>query len=56
MQVLLLITDQAKKKANEVKKEIEAMGSKAITVKADISNYEDCKKILKETLDAFGTC
>lgn len=44
----------SEKEANEVKKEIEAMGAKAITVKADISNYEDCKKILNETLNAFG--
>lgn len=44
----------SEKEANQVKKEIEEMGAKAITVKADISNYEDCKKILEKTLETFG--
>lgn len=43
----------SEKEANEVKKEIEQMGSKAITVKGDISNYDDCKQIIKKAIDAF---
>ena len=36
------------------KKEIEGLGVKVITVKGDVSNYEDCEKFVKEVVDEFG--
>ena len=36
------------------KKEIEGLGVKVMTVKGDVSNYEDCEKFVKEVVDEFG--
>ncbi len=40
--------------ANETVAEIEALGSEAIAVKADVSNLDDIKRLKEETLAAFG--
>jgi 3-oxoacyl-[acyl-carrier protein] reductase len=40
--------------ADEVKREIESNGAKALTVKADISSAEDRKRLVEETVNAFG--
>lgn len=40
--------------AEEVKAEIEKSGSKALIVQADISSRDDRKKLVAETLSAFG--
>ncbi len=40
--------------ALDVKKEIEKLGGKAIVVKADLGNPEDCKKLIDEGEKAFG--
>lgn len=44
----------SEKEANAVKEEIEKMGSKAITVKADISKYDDCKNLVQTAVKEFG--
>lgn len=40
--------------ANEVVEEIKAMGSEAISVRADISNTDDVTAMIKLALDTFG--
>ncbi len=39
----------------EVVKEIEALGVKALAVKADISSYSDVENMMKKSIDEFGT-
>lgn len=41
-------------KAKEVVAEIEALGSEAIAVRADVSNSEDVKAMMDETIAKFG--
>ena len=40
--------------ANELVKEIEALGVKAMAKKADVSNFESAKDMIKEVKDEFG--
>ncbi len=40
--------------ANELVKEIEALGVKAMARKADVSNFESAKDMVKEVKDEFG--
>jgi 3-oxoacyl-[acyl-carrier protein] reductase len=40
--------------ANELVKEIEALGVKAIAKKADVSDFESAKDMIKEVKDEFG--
>ena len=40
--------------ANHTKKECIKNGVNAITVRANVSNDDDCKKLVKKTIDAFG--
>ncbi|MFQ5687817.1 MAG: SDR family NAD(P)-dependent oxidoreductase, partial [Candidatus Scalindua sp.] len=40
--------------ANELVKEIEALGVKAMAKKTDVSNFEGAKEMAKEVKDAFG--
>jgi len=40
--------------AQEVKAEIESLGSKALIVQADVSNRDDRKRLVEETIKAFG--
>ncbi len=37
------------------KKEIEKNNVKCLTVQGDVSNFEDCERIAKETIQAFGS-
>ncbi len=39
----------------EVEAECVAMGVKAISVSADVSVYEDCQRVVREAIAAFGT-
>src|SRR3989344_2858083 len=48
-------SDSSKKNVEEVKKEIEKLGSKAIVVQADVSKESDCKKILAYALKEFNS-
>ena len=41
-------------KLKEVEAECAAKGVKVISVSADVSIYEDCQKVVKEAIDAFG--
>lgn len=38
----------------ELKKEIEKDNVKVLTVQGDVSNFQDCEKIVKETIEIFG--
>jgi 3-oxoacyl-[acyl-carrier protein] reductase len=40
--------------ANELVKEIEALGVKAVAKKADVSDFESAKEMIKEVKDEFG--
>lgn len=44
-----------KKDLDEIVQKIKACGGDAITVQADISKEEDVKRLIKETVEAFGT-
>src|SRR5476649_842231 len=35
--------------------EIEKMGVKAIAIKADVSKFDEAEKLVKETVETFGT-
>ncbi|MFQ5647928.1 MAG: SDR family NAD(P)-dependent oxidoreductase, partial [Candidatus Aenigmatarchaeota archaeon] len=45
---------KSKEKADEVVKEIKALGSDAVSVQADVSNEADVEKLVSKTLEAFG--
>ena len=47
--------DSSKDEAEEIKQEIEAGGSKAIVIKADVSKEEEVQKLFAETISQFGT-
>ncbi len=51
----ITICGRQEKKGNEVKNEIENIGSKCLFVKADLSNVDDCRKIVSMTDKEFGT-
>ena len=38
----------------EAKKEVESYGVKCITVKGDVSKFEDCEKFVKEVVEEYG--
>lgn len=42
-------------KAQEVIDELEALGVKAIKIQADVSQEKEVKRMVKETIDAFGS-
>jgi 3-oxoacyl-[acyl-carrier protein] reductase len=42
-------------RANEVVKEIESLGRKAMSIQCDVSNSESVNAMMKEALDAFGS-
>lgn len=44
-----------KEKLEEVKKEIESLGRRAIAVSCDVSNEESVKAAMQEVLDTYGT-
>jgi 3-oxoacyl-[acyl-carrier protein] reductase len=41
-------------KANEVVREIEAMGRRAVSVQCSVSEYEACGRMITDMLEAFG--
>ena len=51
----ITICGRQENKGNQIKKEIEELGSKCLYVKADLSKVEDCKKIVALTDQEFGT-
>lgn len=40
--------------AEEVYKELRTLGTSTIKIKKDISSYDECKELVKETVDYFG--
>ena len=51
----ITICGRQEEKGIKVKKEIEDLGSKCIYVKADLTNVEDCRNIVKSADKEFGT-
>ena len=51
----ITICGRNEEKGNNVKKEIEKIGTECIYIKADLQNLEDCRKIVSETDKNFGT-
>ena len=51
----ITICGRQEEKGIKVKKEIEDLGSKCIYVKADLTNVEDCRNIVKCADEEFGT-
>jgi 3-oxoacyl-[acyl-carrier protein] reductase len=49
-----VVVSDITEKINDVAKEIEGLGSKALAIKADVSSSEDVKNMAKQTLDKFG--
>ena len=47
--------NKSKEAAQQVKKEIEKIGRKALLIKADVSKKDEVKKMVATTLDTFGT-
>jgi 3-oxoacyl-[acyl-carrier protein] reductase len=47
--------NRSAEKAESLVKEIEAFGGKAYAVQADISHYQDAERLVKETIEHFGT-
>jgi 3-oxoacyl-[acyl-carrier protein] reductase len=45
---------KSREEAEATKSEIDAAGGKTLLVQADISSDDDCRRMAKETLDAFG--
>lgn len=48
-------SESDKAKAEEVAKECEAMGVKAVCFSADVSKYSDCEEMVKAVKEEFGT-
>ncbi len=46
---------RSKQAAEETAKECEAFGVKTLLIQADVSKYEDCQKIIEETVKEFKT-
>ena len=51
----ITICGRNEEKGNKVKDEIQNLGSECIYVKADLENFEDCRKIISETDKTFKT-
>ncbi|MDI6452998.1 3-oxoacyl-[acyl-carrier-protein] reductase [Peloplasma aerotolerans] len=52
---VVLNYNRSEQKANELVEEIKAFGGQAYAVQADISNYEDAERLVKEAISKFGT-
>ena len=44
----------SKEKAEEVVREIEALGRKAVAVQCSVADFEACGKMITDMLEAFG--
>ncbi len=51
----ITICGRNEKKGNQIKKQIEEIGTKCIYIKADLENLKDCKNIISRTDKKFGT-
>lgn len=50
----IVVTGRNQERMDETKKEIEAVGKKAITVAANIHNYDECANVVKAGIEKFG--
>ena len=50
----LVIADLDEKQAGRVAEEVKALGSKAIAVKTDVTDYADVEAMVKKAIDEFG--
>ena len=53
--VINYTSESSKIKAEEVATQVEALGQKALVVKCDVSNYDDCAAMTKAASEFFGT-
>ena len=51
----LVLCDIDLEMANEAAREIEEVGGKCLALKSDVSNMQDAEKIIKETVEHFGS-
>ncbi|KAG8818961.1 hypothetical protein FRC17_010657 [Serendipita sp. 399] len=52
--VINYVSPSSKTRAEEVAKTVEAFGSKALVVQADLANLEDLDNLVKQTVSTFG--
>ena len=52
--VITYHSDRGQGVVSETLKEIESYGGRAIAVRGDVSKFEDCKKVVEESVAAFG--
>jgi NAD(P)-dependent dehydrogenase (short-subunit alcohol dehydrogenase family) len=52
--VISVIAELNDERANSVRQEIEALGGKALAVKADVTKTDDWKSVVDKTFEAFG--
>ena len=50
----IVIADLDEKQAGKVAEEVKALGSKAIVVKADVTDYDDVEAMVRRAIDEFG--
>ena len=50
----IVITGRNEKKGESFKKELQALGARAIFFKADLQNYKNCEKLINEVDKKFG--
>jgi 3-oxoacyl-[acyl-carrier protein] reductase len=51
---LVVHYNSSEQAAAQLIEEIKQLGGKAVSIKADISKYSECERLIKETLEAFG--
>ncbi|MCK4698058.1 MAG: SDR family NAD(P)-dependent oxidoreductase, partial [Dehalococcoidia bacterium] len=51
----IVVADLDEKQAGKVADEAKAVGSKAIVVKTDVTNYDAVEALVKKTIDEFGS-
>lgn len=50
----VVIASRRDEKNNEIVKELSALGGEIISVQADVSKMEDCKRIVETTIEKYG--
>ncbi len=51
---IVVIHNKSEEQADQVVKDIDKLGSKALSIKCDVSNEDDVKRMTKKTIDTFG--
>ncbi len=54
-QANIVLASRNLEKLNLVKLKVDSLGSKAICIPCDVTKEEDCKNLIKETVEQFGT-